>query len=350
MKKLLISILLIAISHKGLFAQQIIAGRQANTLAPPVNNMLSVTCDTIFSFPIPSSFPWPSGLASDGTGFWISSYSFNVLGKFSATGMLLDTIIIPNPTNALTGGDLEFDGTYLWFVREEEGLLYKIDIVTKTIVSQFQLPEFGNSDPNDFGIAYGGNYLWHTVYGTSTTLYKIDPVNGNVISSFVISSNYVLPIKFINGILTGIDLTAFTAIQIDTSNGAIINTVPWCLNYPLGLAQHNGHLWGLSSTGTDRIFEFDSLLVTSVLSPRNVPFNFSITNPVGNTIHIQLQNNVKYPVLFQLKDMQGRVICKTRFNSTEANAEVPVDRLAAGVYVVELQSDDLSHARKMLKL
>jgi len=158
------------------------------------------------------------------------------------------------------------------------------------------------------------------------------------------------PIKFINGILTGLDLTALTAIQIDTTNGAIINTVPWCLNYPVGLAQHNGHLWGLSSTGTERIFEFDTLLSTSATSPVNNPFDFSFTNPVSNTIYIHLQNIFKQQFFIQLRDMQGRVMYKAAFNSNETNIEVPAARLAAGVYIIELQSAGISYSRKIFKL
>lgn len=351
MKKYNLIFLIVILAVTRIYSQQLVAGLPVNSGQTISAGILSAAgCDTVFSFP--TNAIWSGGLASDGTHLWTSSNTINCIYKFSAAGVLLDTLSVPDTMGiAYYAGDLEFDGTYLLFAREESGILYKINPVTKTIVSQFPLPQYGASDPNDYGIAFDGTYIWHIAYSPVNMLYKLDATNGNIISSYPLNaSGYILPIKFINGNLYGIECNNHLLDQIDTSNGNIINSLPWCLNYSLGLSKHNGKLWGLSSTGSERIFEFDTLLATSIYQTMTQENEISFENPVNDNLKINTRGLFPYVKSLRILDAQGRFVAeKTNFkNGGEVNMDI--SDLLTGIYFLRLETGAGIIQRKLIKL
>ncbi len=329
-------------------AQQLTAGFTAPATQIIQPTSLLVPCDTIFSFP--AQVGWPSGLTSDGTYLWISDYNSPYLYKFSSTGVLLDTILIPNNSNVSTlGGDLDFDGNYILFGREDDGTLYKVDPLTKTIVSQFSLPQHSLGDPNDFGIAFDGTFIWHTSYSPNSTLYKLDATTGAIISTFSILPSLVLPLKFINGTLWGISLSGNIAYSFDTSNGNVLSSFPWCLNYPLGITKHNNHLWGLDSQVKNRIYEFDTLLTTSFSNIQPADLTFQVMNPLADILQLNFQKITETPVKIRITNLFGQCVFFQEIYKQQNTVDFLISYLKDGAYVLTVESGGSQIHQKIIK-
>ncbi len=349
MKKItLLSFALLSIVFNS-YSQTNTGGIPLGTLPPYSQSFSSAVCDTIFSFP--TLVGWPAGLASDGTNLWISSYNETYLSKFSSTGVLLDTLDIPNVQNINnTGGDLEFDGTHLLFAREDDGMLFKIDIATKSIVAQFALPQNSNSDPNDFGVAWDGTYIWHTAYSPVNTLYKLDANTGAILASYPIDGGADLPLKFINGSLYTIDIFNASLIQLDTANGNTLNVIPWCLTYPLGFTLHNGHVWGLASDFTDRVYEFDTLLLSVFNSENKSEFDFTIANPASQKFELNITSKFNHAFDVSATTAQGITVYESKNILASGILTIPASSFSKGIYFIKLTSGKTTLVKKVIKI
>ena len=117
MKKYSFIVLFFLLSNL-LHAQIIISGKTFVNPIPQANS--SIACDTVYSFPVHNT---PTGLTHDEKGFWLSSGSDHLIYNYDFTGHLLNTI--PSPTiGGLAGGDLDFDGQFLWVIVEQDGNIY----------------------------------------------------------------------------------------------------------------------------------------------------------------------------------------------------------------------------------
>jgi hypothetical protein len=123
--------------------------------------------DTVFSFNTPGNIP--SGICFDGSNLWHCDTSMYIY-KLSLSGEIIDSIPNPDIDNNFRGGAMTFDGNNIWIVGEETAKLFKIDI-NGNILKEFSLPSKNHSDPNGFGIAWDGNYLWHSQYAP-VNIYK----------------------------------------------------------------------------------------------------------------------------------------------------------------------------------
>lgn len=145
--------------------------------------------DSLYSFNSPGTFP--TGLTWDGQYLWNCDEDLWMIYKLTTNGNVISSFPAPY---AQSLGDLEWDGNYLWLTSEQSAILFKIDISTGAPVEQFHLPSYGKPDPNGFGLAWDGQFLWHSEYGDSARIYKLDPQNGQVISSFVPPKKLILGI------------------------------------------------------------------------------------------------------------------------------------------------------------
>lgn len=347
MKKIYL-VLFALLLFKNTKAQKLSAGLET-VLSIPVAQRNMLACDTIFSFPTLEN--WTSGLAFDGTSFWACSYNTTWLYKYSMAGVKSDSVDIPS-TTTYPGGDLDFDGSNILFSREDNATLYKIDPVTKAITGQFNLPQFGSGDPNGFGVAWDGTYIWHTTYSPTSLLYKLDATTGAILSAVTLNQSTVLPIKFIGGQLYGIGLGGPNIFEIDTATGICTNIMPWCLTYPLGftLANANGHLYGLASQPVDHIYQFDTLLfATSIFSQQQNTFDFSFQNPAAADFKISFKNNSSENKI-TIADVQGRIVFETEINPLSSEISIPANQFSKGIYLILVRNEKQFAVKKMLKL
>ncbi len=335
-----------------LFSIQVFA--QANFVAglekgaAPVFQSLNnqAACDTIFSFPTVDALP--SGITSDGNFIWSQSGSSDYIYKYTFSGILVDSILNPASYFTTSGGDMDFDGTNLLVMVEQIDSLYKINPNTGAVVSRFKVaPCTQDCD----GVAFDGNYIWVTDYGQAL-IYKLNATTGAVINTFPYSTpSYMLPIKFINGSLYGLSLFPGMLHEIDTSSGNIISTTPWCLGYPLGFCKVNNHVWGVSSQmsigGTQRIYEFDSLFMTSLPAYLSGNISFEIfPNPSSDKITISFTANIDKGTI-AVNNVFGEMVYVESIRN-KSTKEINLGNIASGIYFVKVFDGENYFCKKFI--
>ncbi len=349
MKKIYL-LLLIITCCLNLTSQNIVNGVLLGQKKAQFHNSPLGDCDTIFSFSTLDTLP--AGLAFDGHFIYTNATISDSIYKFNLDGQLLGSI--PSPANSFQpdGGDLDFDGTFLWVVVEQEGRLYKIDPTNGDIINSFKLPTSNTSDPNNFGCAHDNGYIWITEY-IDETLIRIDTVTGHVIDSFAINRT-IAPIKIINGDLYGLELIDHPAIgpmqlvKFDRTNGSIIDSIPWCLPYSLGFCWAEDHLWGLSSGnsyGTNRIYEFDSMLI----SINNiVPIINSVSVfPNPTTSKVVVSSLIKME-LIEIYNMNGIKVYSKHNSRQQFSNEIDFSNYQKGIYIVKIFDGVKIHTEKIV--
>jgi streptogramin lyase len=78
---------------------------------------------------------------------------------------------------------LTWDGTHLWHVDDDSGLIYKLNPTNGSVLASFAAPGVSDSTHRQ-GLAWDGDVLFHAEY-FSGLVYRLDPVSGSVMSSFV---------------------------------------------------------------------------------------------------------------------------------------------------------------------
>jgi|GEM_PF-2595921 len=322
-----------------------ISGIQPVTIPPFQSSKTSFICDTIFSFPTVDT--WPTGLVSVGNYLWSFGHNLNYIYKYSFTGIVIDSILNPASFSiALAGGDLDFDGTNLLVLVEEVDSLYKINPNTGTVVNRYRVaPCTGNCH----GVAFDGTHIWVCNY-IPPFVYKLDAATGTLLNTFPISgSGVMLPIKFINGKLYGLTLSPEVIQEIDTTSGNIISATPWCLGYPLGFCTANNHLWGLSSDvtigGTQRIYQFDSLLIDAVphISADNSPGIFP--NPSEGKFTISFPGIINGSI--EIKNILGETVHTEKIYN-KAKTEITLADVSTGIYFARINDGNRSNCCKLI--
>ena len=302
----------------------------------------TMNCDVAFSFPSPDQ---PAGLAFDGTHFYSSSTTSMLINKYDLNGVLFGSI--PHPGTVAAHGDMDFDGTNLWVVSEEDGMLFKINPNDGAVITSFFLG--GSTDV--YGCAYEDGHLWISNYG-SQTLMRINAETGEMVSS-VPMPGYTLPMKIINGDLYGIAFENNSAMnpmlltKYDKTTGAVIEYIPFCIPYSLGVAVADGHVWGLSAgagIGTETIYKFDSLLLST---PNNnaALANIRISpNPTASFISVSANSNIDQ---IEIINMVGAKLYSGK--PSLQTAEINIAHLSAGIYAVKVSVGGHTFTEQVIK-
>lgn len=108
------------------------------------------------------------------------------------TGAIKSTL----PFTVTSGGDLAYDGTYLWQAAGgwPDPKIYKIDASTGVVTDTFVSPVPGQTQT--FGLAYTNSALW---LSKGNRIYKIDPNTEAIICSFAAPLDDVRGLAFIPG-------------------------------------------------------------------------------------------------------------------------------------------------------
>jgi glutamine cyclotransferase len=133
-------------------------------------------------------FPAPpgEGLTWDGRNLWLSSVVNSKIYKIDPdNGNILDEL--PSPGSSVRGGDLAFDGSYLWLVDPDPvfGGLFQIDPDNGLVVKTIPLSSLPFSAAGHSGLTWGDDALWLSAVAGAIlpTIYKIDPVDGSLLRS-----------------------------------------------------------------------------------------------------------------------------------------------------------------------
>jgi hypothetical protein len=144
--------------------------------------------EVVYSVPIPDVY-YPCGLEWDGTALWVTSTFTGMIYRFDP---FTETILtsFEGPTNYLR--DLAWDGANLWVTSWNwPPNVYKLDPIDGSIMTAFPVPFSGH--PN--GLTWDGNYLWigeedEIGGGEDAKIYKVDPSNGQAVYSFSVDIEF----------------------------------------------------------------------------------------------------------------------------------------------------------------
>lgn len=330
-----------------------IIGGVKNPIGLQNNFTSSSGCLPVFSFKTPD--PYEMGIAADGINLWTSGKGPFFYKVNSISGAVIDSIAVPVSVSGIQGGDIDFDGSYLFSICEQDGVLSKTDVSNGNVVSQYSLPNHHVSnpmDPNNFGIALDNQFIWTTEYldpVLSSWLFKHDASTLIIVDSFYLS-HAVLPVKIIDGELWGIAFDVPYAFKINRSTGQFIDSIPWCLKFSYGFAKNTIGFWssGTIPGNNKKVHRFE----TTPVSTGNLPgpaFNFPVhPNPATSFITIDLPGPFKNNNQIIIKNLSGTIM-KT-IQSYNNHNTIDISGLVPGAYFLVTEIQEMVDTYLFLKV
>ncbi|MHC1707305.1 MAG: T9SS type A sorting domain-containing protein [Bacteroidales bacterium] len=330
-----------------LYAQQYINGRQLGLIAQKEAQTPMTVCDTIFSFT--STDPAPAGLTFGGNTLFSMGQMNARIYKYNLSGQLVGSIPGPS-TLGYDGSDIDFDGTDLWVVVEEEAKIYKIDTTSGAILKSFDLP-FSQFGCDHFGCAWDDGYIWITEYGDET-LMRIDTSSGALVDSFA-THRRISALKVLHDNLYGMQhpgpsLPGYQIVKLDRMTGLAIDSIAWCIPASLGFVFADSHLWCSSYSppfGTRRIYCFNTLL-NSMTNLETYSSNVKVyPNPAHDKLNILTNNNQNKRI--EILDIMGKCILQKELMNTAT--EIDVSMLLTGFYLLNISGHGRMVQSKFIK-
>jgi glutamine cyclotransferase len=141
----------------------------------------------LYSFPAPGqSYPGlglsagegVEGLAFDGTYLWSIDFLDHKIYRLNTSGAVIGSI--PTPNSSYVASGLAWDGSNLW-VSEWNQEIYKINPANGQVLSSFNAPDYGDQTNGlPYGLAWDGTHLW---VSNNNGIHMIDPATGSVLAS-----------------------------------------------------------------------------------------------------------------------------------------------------------------------
>lgn len=354
--KILLSILLFLSSMLWLTAQDE-SGRLFHGFDPDIfydqhADFTKSDCDTIFSFVSP--VPHPSGVANVEGDYWVVGRSFILV--VDANGIFQNSIPNPAPEHPYRGGDICYDGELVWYVDEPSSKLFGLDPNDGSILKEFDLPGQSFPDPNDWGIAYDGEHLWHSHYRNPAALYKIDRENGNIIDSLPVDRDYLGPIVFFNEILFGVSFNSEYIYQIDETSGNVIDSLEWCVPLPLGVTTNDSLVVNASNyslwSDPKRIYGVKTILTYTGTDEKQVVPGMEIhPNPARDHVFVRAVGPVSGAAEVSIRSLQGKTIYQEKvFLNDSGLLRIPVADLGLkpGIYMVMIETSGGRTVKKLV--
>jgi len=299
---------------------------------------------------------WPTGLAKQGTSYWLSDTDSSKLYKLSQTGGVIGS---PYDTPPHGYAGLEFDRINLWAVHETTFKLYKINPAIGLPIDSLDLPRPDTSAPDRYawGVAFDGQYFWHSQYGQDAILYKIDPVNGAIIDSIVPPVKMILGIAWQDPFLCGVDITTLRMYRFSPMLHDTVDSYDWTIPYPLGLHYDGAVFYNVSSKidyGGDQavyMVDIETGIEERIPAPAAIELYTAYPNPFNASTNINFSLPQASDVKIDIYDMLGRrvssIVNEYMFAGYHAVVWRP-DKLGSGMYFYKLQTKEYIDTKKML--
>ncbi|MFC1591152.1 alpha/beta hydrolase fold domain-containing protein [Thermodesulfobacteriota bacterium] len=183
------------------------------------------------------------GITMDGNNMWIvdagkHSDNGSILKIDPYSGEILSVFIPPGPTP----WGIAFDGEYLWH-SDKNGQIYKL--TTSGIIKN----EFTATYPNPRGLAIEGSSLWITSE-SNNIIYKLDPGNHSITELKLPILFQPQGLAFDNNSLWVTSKIYNTIYWIDPL-GSDNRTYDADLKYPVGIAARDGNVWAASESSLE---------------------------------------------------------------------------------------------------
>ncbi|MBL8182870.1 MAG: hypothetical protein JNL64_14815 [Blastocatellia bacterium] len=221
----------------------------------------------------------PRSAAFDGSYIWVTNRGNSNVTKLRAS----DGVSLGNFPVSLPPSGIAFDGANMW-VTHSAGSVTKLRASDAADLGTFPV----GSQP--IGVAFDGNNIWVSD-SVDQRLYVVRPVDGAVVSSFVLGIGSLRDVAFDGNNIWVLKESLNQVVKIRASDGAILTTVGVGIA-PNGIAFDGSHIWVSNSTSNTvtKIFAHDGTVVGTYnvgSSPRGVCFdgsNIWVTNFNSNTV------------------------------------------------------------------
>lgn len=330
MKKYFFLIIITLLCVSNLAFSQVSESKFENGTGPATHNYVIRSggdpCDTLTLFETLEMNP--TGLAWDGHYLWVSDGGYQQISLYDTLGNLYKSI-------AGKFNNLAYADGIMWGIKEQEALLVKLDTATGMSMEQFQLPSFGKSDPNGWGLTWDGENLWHSEYGFETTIYKISPTDGSVLHSFVIPAVSLISITWVNPYLYGISRAEEKMYRIDPASGVFLDSIDWCVPQPLGLVYNKNYFMNISTMiflgGNQSVYKITPApRLLPVIEQFPQPVVDVFPNPAGERLFIR---GAKNGAVLQLYDFTGALLMQGKYDD---GSGTDVSLLARGIYLLRI--------------
>jgi|GEM_PF-2695572 len=277
---------------------------------------------------------------------------------------------IPHYIDGISVSGMTWDGTHLWVVSEQTGMLRKVDLETDQILEEFELPDHENSDPDSWGIAWDGEYLWHSQYYDDPTIYKIDPKSGEVVSQFKAPTKLILGIFWHNGYLYGIEregndeTDGEAAIYKLNAEGEVVGRYDWPIRETLGIVSIGSDIYATTNVGLDEFPGEDVYVLSSSLYAEETPNEEEVKEQQSLMVNSLLQSMNLYPnptqgnitlefeeaenLSISLYDMTGKQLFKQSFTSVKERISLELPDLPNGTYLCHVIADKFSYNKRLV--
>lgn len=202
----------------------------------------------------------PAGIGWDGTSIWFVNDSNQMIHKMApSTWTEVDVLSAPVASYAF---GLDHDGMTLWGDTDSPEQVYQMNDTSGVVLNSFTSPF---SSPN--GVAYDGGLVWHSGFGADLTL--MDPVTGTVVRTIPAPGNQTpRGLEMVDGSLWVVDANTYpddAIYRLDPVDGSVLESyMPVDVSFGLiyGIAHDGTKFWMTDlNTAQVHILEFEVLLV-----------------------------------------------------------------------------------------
>jgi hypothetical protein len=137
-----------------------------------------IPCEALADFNNPGAFPY--GVAFDGMHLWVTCSGETQIFKLDRNGNTVGVIPAPESAENAVGIDYDRGNQCLWVTNATTKKIYKVNPSDGSVLSSFSSP--ATSYPT--GLAFDGTNLW-AVDRDDNTIYEV-ATDGSVLSSFVV--------------------------------------------------------------------------------------------------------------------------------------------------------------------
>ncbi len=202
----------------------------------------------------------PAGIGWDGASIWFVDDSNQMIHKMDpSTWTELDFLSAPAASYAF---GLDHDSLTLWGDTDSPGQVYQMDDSNGAVLNSFASP---HAAPN--GVAYDGGLVWHSGFGANLTL--MDPTSGTVVRTIPSPGNQTpRGLEMVGGSLWVVDANTYpddAIYRLDPVDGSVLESyLPVDATFGLiyGIAHDGTRFWMTDlDTAQVHVLELEVLLL-----------------------------------------------------------------------------------------
>jgi len=296
-----------------------------------------------------------------GSSYWTARWASDTIFELNSTGVVTSGFVIAGVTGVRS---FTTDGSFI-YAGTNSSSIYKIDPVTKTLASTINVASVPNIRYCSYDASANSNAggFWVGTWSTDITLVDM---TGNVLSAIpaathTLTSSYGLASdggaylwSFHQTGVTGTDNADL--IQIDKATGAltaVLHDVTADLGTPGDLAggifvkSSPKTIYGIIQGSANFMFSYDIVGVVGVEELEEGVFVNVFPNPSNTSVNVKVNRLNNEPMQIQIINSVGQIVSSS--SNVGENNIYNIEKLASGIYTVEVTSNGKVYSTKLIK-